>query len=188
MSSDEDDEVEEDPRIGKLYAKADKLAPQEFAALVDELGTKDAIVMGGMCSDAPTARAHFVVMALIDLDDGALDECIEERRAHLKAVVASGPAGSGKELVAALEGLVCSDAAEGDEAEAASKSWKQSGFRKALKVLWEREVVSEDSLREWQADERAARHYRVSAADAQRLHEVGRKFLEWVDAGEDEED
>ena len=178
--SDDEEEVEEDPRIATLYGKADKLSPEAFAALVDELGTKNAVVMGGMCTDHPTARAHFVVMALIDLDDGSLPECLETRWKLLKAAVAAGGDGAGVALVAALEGLVCSDAVEGEAREAAI-----SGFDKSLKSLWEREVVSEDELRAWQADERAGRHYRVQAADAQRLHDRGREFLEWVDHGED---
>ena len=81
--------------------------------------------------------------------------------------------------MAALEGLICSEAVEGEAKEAA-----KSGFDRALKVLWEREIVSEDELRAWQADERAGRHYRVQAGDAQLLHDKGREFLEWVDAGE----
>ena len=169
MSDDEDDEIEEDPRIGQLYSAADKKSPEEFAAYVDSLGTKDAIVFGGMCTDAPTARAHFVVMALIDLEDDPLPECLTARRKLLKAAVEKGPAGSGKELIAALEGLICtSDAVEGEAKEAA-----KSSFDKALKVLWEYEIVSEEEIKSWQADERAGRHYRVSAA-GQRLHDLGR--------------
>ena len=182
MSDDEDDEIEEDPRIGQLYSAADKKSPEEFAAYVDSLGTKDAIVFGGMCTDAPTARAHFVVMALIDLEDDPLPECLTARRKLLKAAVEKGPAGSGKELIAALEGLICtSDAVEGEAKEAA-----KSSFDKALKVLWEYEIVSEEEMKSWQADERAGRHYRVSAADAQRLHDLGRVFLEWVEQGEED--
>lgn len=179
--SDDEEEVEEDPRIAKLYGQADKATPESFAALLDELGTKDAIVLGGMCSDHPTARAHFTVMALIDLDDGSLPEMLESRFQILRAAVKGGGDGAGVALVAALEGLVVSDAVEGEAREAA-----MSGFNKSLKVLWEREVVSEEELRTWQADERAGRHYRVAAADAQRLHDRGRVFLEWVDRGEDE--
>ena len=93
--SDEDDDPEEDFRIARLYKVADKASPEEFAALVDELGTKDALVFGGMCMDSKTARAHFVVMALIDLDDDSLAECIEARRKLLKATVATGGAGAG---------------------------------------------------------------------------------------------
>ena len=178
--SDEEEEVEEDWRIAKLYKACDKATPDEFNALVTELGVKDAVVMGGMCMDAATARAHFVVSALIDLEDGeSLAECLEARFALLRATVAGGGDGAGAALVAALEGLVCSGSLEG-----ATREGAMSGFRAALKVLWEREVVSEDQLRAWQADERAGRHYRVQAGDAQRLHEQGREFIEWVDEGE----
>ena len=103
-SSDSDSEVEEDYRIAKLYGAADKSTPLEFAALVDQLGTKDAIVYGGMCTDAPSARAHFVLMALLDADDGTVVECLEARLFLLKAVVAAGGDKAGFHLIAALEG------------------------------------------------------------------------------------
>jgi hypothetical protein len=177
--SDDEEEIEEDWRIAKLYGAADKATPESFAALVDDVGTKDAVVLGGMCTDAPTARAHFVVMALIDPDDGTLAELLEARFKLLRATVRGGGDGAGTALVAALEGLVCSDAM-GDAKESTIDS-----FDAALKVLWEREVVSEDELRAWQKDERAGRHFRVPAKEAQQVHDKGREFLEWVDAGED---
>lgn len=37
-----------------------------------------------------------------------------------------------------------------------------SSFDGALKALWEWEVVCEEELREWQADERAARNLQVN--------------------------
>ena len=179
--SDDEDEPEEDWRIAKLYGVADKSSPEEFAALVDEVGTRDAVCFGSVMMDRPSARAHFVVLALIDLDDGSLAECLTARRALLKAAVAAGGAGAGSALLAALEGLLCSPATavEGEARESAMTS-----FDEALKVLWEYEVVSEDEVRLWQADERAGRNYQVSGADAIRLHEKGREFLEWVDEGE----
>jgi len=176
--SDSDEEAEEDWRIGKLYAIADKSTPEEFASLVEEVGTTDAIVMGGMCSDAPSARAHFVVMSLIDLDDATLPECLQARHKHLKAAVEGGGSGAGIALIAALEGLLCS---EGDTHDAAKED-----FDEALKVLWEHEVVDEESIRAWQADERTARYLKVPPADAQMLHERGRIFVEWLDEGEGE--
>lgn len=179
-SGDEDEEPEEDYRIAKLYAAADKSTPEQFAALVDEVGTKDAIVYGGICTDAPSARAHFVLMALLDAEDGSVVECVEARRALLKAVVAGGGDGAGRNLVAALEGWICS------ELEAEAREEAISSFNKALKVLWEYEVVEEEELRAWQADERAGRYLRVPTAEAQRLHDRGRVFLEWVDHGEGE--
>ena len=185
MSDDEEaEEVEEDGRIAKLYSKADKATPEEFAALVDELGTKDAIVYGSMCTDHPTARAHFVVMSLIDLDDGSLAEVLEARWKVLKAVVAADKnENGGKELIAALEGLICTAS---EAIEASVQETAKSDFGKALKVLWEREVVSEEQIKAWQEDERAGRHYRVSTADAQRLHEAGREFVEWTEHGEED--
>mmetsp|Transcript_66134 Transcript_66134/g.147649 ORF Transcript_66134/g.147649 Transcript_66134/m.147649 type:complete len:124 (-) Transcript_66134:443-814(-) len=58
-------------------------------------------------------------------------------------------------------------------------------FDKTLKACWEWEVVSEEAIRAWQEDERAARLLQVSVADARRLRERGQAFLEWVDAGEE---
>ena len=60
-------------------------------------------------------------------------------------------------------------------------------FDKSLKTLWEYDVVSEEEVRAWQLDERAARYLRVQPADAQRFHERGRVFLEWLDRGEGDE-
>mmetsp|Transcript_21353 Transcript_21353/g.45834 ORF Transcript_21353/g.45834 Transcript_21353/m.45834 type:complete len:183 (-) Transcript_21353:412-960(-) len=179
MSSDEDDEAEEDWRIAKLYAAADKASADDFALLLDEVGTKDAIVMGGVMMDALCARAHFVVMALLDADDGSIAECIEGRRKLLKAAVAAGGVGAGVALLSAIEGWVCSEVEEGEAREAALSS-----FGEVLKAVWEWDIVSEVDLREWQADERAARNLRVHAADARRMHERGRVFLEWIDRGE----
>ena len=142
MSSSEEEEVEEDPRIAKLYSKCDKLEPEAFAAYVEELGGKDAIVLGGMCTDAAAAKMHFVVHALIDADDGTLAECVTERRKLLKAVVAVAGEGAGKNLIAAMEGWVCNEVEEG-----AARASAIQGFGKALKVLWEYEVVSEESIR-----------------------------------------
>ena len=53
--------------------------------------------------------------------------------------------------------------------------------------MWEYDVVSEEEVRAWQLDERAARYLRVQPADAQRFHERGRVFLEWLDRGEGDE-
>ena len=173
MSSDEEDEpAEEDPRIAQLYGAADKKSPEEWAQLVDAVGTKDAIVYGSMCMQHQNVRAHFVVMALIDADDGTLAECVEAKRAHLKAAVSAGGEKAGVFLLAALEGFLANDVAAEDR-EAAIGS-----FRKALKVLWEYELVSEDEIREWQADENAGRILKVPPADGRRLHEQGRVFLE----------
>lgn len=47
---------------------------------MDKLGTRNAIVYGGMCTDASISRAHFVVTALLDVDDQSLAESIESRK------------------------------------------------------------------------------------------------------------
>ena len=181
MSSDEEeDEVPEDSRIATLYSAADKKSPEEWAALLGELGTKDALVYGSICMDPASVRSHFIVASLIDADDGTLAECLEAKRAHIKAAVLAGGEGAGAFLLAALEGFVCNDVEGGPDREAAIGS-----FRKALKALWEWEIVSEEDIRAWQPDERAGRVMRVQPADARRLHEQGRLFVEWVDRGED---
>jgi hypothetical protein len=184
MSSDGDDGPEEDPRIATLYAKADKLSPEEFGALVLELGGKDAVVLGGMLSDKRAAMAHFVVHALMDVDDGTLAECVIERRKLLKGFVdadaAAAGEGGGKNLIAALEGFVCNEVEEGAERASA-----EADFRAVLQALWEHSVVSEDEIRAWQADERAGRLFKVGERSAISMHDRGRLFLEWVDRGEE---
>jgi len=157
-SSDEEEvEVEEDWRIAKLYGAADKATPESFSALLDELGTKSAVVQGGMMLDHHIARSHFVVMALLDADDGSLAECIEARRALLKAAVEGGGEGAGVALVSAMEAWVCTEVEEGEAREAAISS-----FNAALRALFEWDVVEEEDLRAWQADERAARLLQVT--------------------------
>lgn len=180
-SSSEAEVAEEDWRIAKLFGVADKATPEEFAALLGEVGTKNAVVHGSMMLDPLVARSHFVVMALLDADDGSLAECVEARKDLLKAAVAAGGAGAGAALVSAMESWVCTEVAVGDARETAITS-----FDKALRVLFEWDIVPEEDLRSWQADERAARLLQVSRADAIRIHERGRVFCEWVDRGEDE--
>mmetsp|Transcript_3453 Transcript_3453/g.11548 ORF Transcript_3453/g.11548 Transcript_3453/m.11548 type:complete len:81 (-) Transcript_3453:63-305(-) len=80
-----------------------------------------------------------------------------------------------------MESWVCTEVAVGHARETAITS-----FDKALRVLFEWDIVPEEDLRSWQADERAARLLQVSRADAIRIHERGRVFFEWVDRGEDE--
>ena len=104
MSDDEEQEVEEDPRITKLYSFADKRSDEDgkygkkgdtsdidgeaFATLLDEVGTDNAIVLGGMwMGEASLARAYFTVAALIDADEVTIDKCVELNRIALKAVV-----------------------------------------------------------------------------------------------------
>ena len=107
MSSDEEEEeVPEDSRIATLYSAADKKSPEEWAALLGELGTKDALVYGSICMDPASVRSHFIVASLIDADDGTLAECLEAKRAHIKAAVLAGGEGAGAFLLAALEGFV----------------------------------------------------------------------------------
>lgn len=179
--SDEDEEIGEDKRIATLYAYADKHGPAEYVAKLDELGTASAVVLGGMCTVAETARMHFVVMSLLDADeDTTLAACITEKRSFLKAACKGGDASSrAAAFLAALESFVL----HLDEEEGCREA-NIEAFDESLKALWEWEIVGEDALRAWQADERAARYLQVSASDAIRLRERGQAFLEWVDAGE----
>ena len=75
--------------------------------------------MGSMMMDSACARAHVVVMALLDADDGSVAQCVEARRKLLKAAVDGGGGGAGAALVAAIEGWVCSEVEEGEEREGA---------------------------------------------------------------------
>jgi hypothetical protein len=180
-SSSEAEVAEEDWRIAKLFSVADKATPEEFATLLAEVGTKNAVVHSSMMLNPLIARSHFVVMALLDADEGSLAECIEARKGLLQAAVAAGGAGAGIALVSAMESWVCTEVAEGDAREAAITS-----FDEALRMLFEWDIVPEEDLRSWQADERAARLLQVSQADAIRIHERGRIFCDWIDQGEGE--
>ena len=184
--SDDEEEVEEDARIAKLYSFAEKKcddgsydlkAGDEFAAKLDELGTADATVLGGMwAGPANMCRAHFAVAALIDCDDNPLNKCVELMRAPLKATVKTGGDGAGVCLLAALERYTtkeCEDEKQG-----------KAKWSKALQTMWEYEIVAEEDIRAWHADERAAGRLQVSPVDAQDLRERSLRFFEWLEKEE----
>ena len=176
---DDDDEPEEDSRISTLYAASDKLTPAEFVAKLDALGTADAIVLGNMCTDAETARAHFFTQALLDADeDTTLAQCVEEKRAALRAAAAGGSAARHAAFLANLESFVV-------HLDEDVRAANMEAFHESLKLCWEYEIVDEDALRAWVADERAARLLSVRTADARTLREgPGQAFLEWLEEGE----
>ena len=186
MSEDEmqdvvDEQVEEDPRISTLLMFADKHTPAEYVAKLDELGTTQAIVLGGLCMVPETVRAHFAVMSLLDADeDQTLAACVEEKRSFIKAVNDGGDPVRHAAFLAALESFVLHLDPEDGCREA-----NVGGFDKTLRVCWERSLVEEDAIRKWVEDERAAHYLQVRANDAIRLRESGQRFIEWVDAGED---
>mmetsp|Transcript_66134 Transcript_66134/g.147648 ORF Transcript_66134/g.147648 Transcript_66134/m.147648 type:complete len:159 (-) Transcript_66134:768-1244(-) len=103
----EDGEIEEDGRISQLYSFAEKHAqsePARFVEYLDELGVAHAIVLGGLCTDAETARAHFVAQSLLDADeDQTLAQCIEAKHGALKASCVGGGAVREAAFLAALE-------------------------------------------------------------------------------------
>jgi hypothetical protein len=190
--SDDEAEVEEDPRIGKLYNFADKRSNDDglygekgdnvdksgeaFAQLLDEVGTNDAIVLGGMwMGEASLCRAHFAVAALIDTDETTLDKCVELKRTPLRAIVKKGIV-SGVHLLAALERYATN---EGEDKAACLKAWK-----KVLQFCWEYEIVAEEDIKAWNEDERAAAKLQVQTKDAQKLRELSLKFFEWLEQGE----
>ena len=168
--------------ISKLFMFADKHTPAEFVTKLDELGTKEAIVLGGLCTVPETVRAHFAVMALLDADeDQTLAACVEEKRATIKAVNDGGEqAVRHAAFLAALESFVLHLDPEDGCREA-----NVGAFDKTLRVCWERSLVEEDALRKWVEDERAAHYLQVRANDAIRLRVRGQRFIEWVDSGED---
>jgi hypothetical protein len=177
--SDDEAGVAEDPRITTLYSYADKHTPAEYVAKLDELGTDGAVVLGNMMTHTETARMHFVVQSIIDADeDMSLVECLTQKRPYIKAACADGGAARFAAFLAALESFVMHLEDE------AIKEASVQAFDAVLKACWEWELVDEESLRAWVADERAARYYQVSAKDAIRLRERGQAFIEWVDAGE----
>eukprot|EP00994_Dinema_validum_P004448 NODE_2499_length_686_cov_56.084772_g2043_i0.p3 GENE.NODE_2499_length_686_cov_56.084772_g2043_i0~~NODE_2499_length_686_cov_56.084772_g2043_i0.p3 ORF type:complete len:201 (-),score=91.86 NODE_2499_length_686_cov_56.084772_g2043_i0:84-626(-) len=178
-----DSEAEEDARIDQLFAfvadhtkDGEFTAVPEFVALLDKLGTEDAIVLGGMCFDPALVRAHFVTMAALD-PGSALSEGVNQRHALLKACVPTGEESPGRALLAALEAYaarVCED-----------KQVQLEGFDATLKALWEWDVASEDTIRAWQADGKSAAQFGVKPEDAEVLREKGAAFLEWLEAGEE---
>ena len=133
----DDEEVEEDARITKLYSFAEKRCDEdgkygegkeadkdgsEFAALLDSVGVESAIVLGGMFMGEPSlCRAHFTVAALIDADEMTVAKCVELKRAPLKAVVKKGIV-SGVHLLAALERYTTNEA---EDKAANLKAWKK---------------------------------------------------------------
>ena len=132
-NSDDEEEAGEDERISTLYAFADKHTPKEYVTKLDELGTAGAIVLGGMCTAAETARMHFVVMSLLDADeDTTLAACIDEKRAFLKAACAGGVEGRFAAFLAALESFVL----HLDEEEGCREA-NVEAFDQSLRVCWE---------------------------------------------------
>ncbi|KAL1500561.1 hypothetical protein AB1Y20_013216 [Prymnesium parvum] len=173
------EEAAEDARISQLYSMADKLAPADFVALVERLGADDAIVYGGMCTDKQMARAHFIVTALLDTDDQSLAESIEQRKELLKASVAAGGERGESCMLAAIESFTLNQ----EDPEKCSESTQT--YDKVLQLLWEWDIVSEDGIRAWQGDERAARLLRVTTEGARALRERGEVFFDWLEHGEE---
>ena len=186
--SDDEDEVEEDPRISKLYNFSTKQEDDnglymkdadgtQFVKLLDESGTDDAKVLGGLwAGPAAYCRAHFAVAALIDADEVSVAKCVELKRVALRAVVKSGGADAGMAMLAALERYTTTDC---EDEKLGIKSWK-----KVLQALWEYEIVPEDDIKAWQEDPRAAGKFQVAPTAAQDLRERSLAFFEWLEAGE----
>ena len=97
-------------------------------------------------------------------------------RAPLKATVKTGGDGAGVCLLAALERYTtkeCEDEKQG-----------KGKWSKALQTMWEYEIVAEEDIRAWHADERAAGRLQVSPVDAQDLRERSLRFFEWLEKEE----
>lgn len=185
--SDSDAEVEEDPRIVKLYSFAEKQCNEDglyaldkgtkFAEFLDECGTADATVCGGIwAGPANLCRAYFAVAALVDAEEMAVSKCVELKRAPLKACVKAGGEGAGVSLLAALERYTTTDV---EDEKLGVKAWV-----KMLQALWEWEIVAEEDIRAWHTDERAAGRLQVSPVKAQDLRERSLAFFEWLEQAE----
>ena len=185
LMSDDEAEAEEDSRIASLYNFASKRCDddgkytgdaQEFSDYVTKLGTDKAIVHGSVFMNKTVARAHFIVMALIDADgedEPSIAECITLKKGPLKACVADGGDDAAFCLLAALESYVAR------MEDAASKEKEVAGFDAVLKALWEWEIVAEEPLVAWCNDERGGRHLSVPAGLARTLREgAGAAFLQ----------
>ena len=190
MSSDSEDpeEVEEDPRIARLYNFSDKQCDDDglynkdadgsaFVKMLDEVGTADAIVLGSLwAGKAVYARAHFAVAALMDADEMTVAKCLELKRVPLKACVKSGGEGAGVAMIAALERYTTTEC---EDKKLGVKAWA-----KLLQYLWEYEITTEEDIRAWNDDPRAAGCFMVAPTAAQDLRERSEKFFEWLEQGE----
>jgi len=193
MSSDGEDGADEDPRVATLMEFAEMHTGGDgvwsggastFADRLDALGVDGAVAYGGILGVKGLARAHFAAMALLDEDaDGGLAGSVKLRRVPLKGVVDSGGEHAALHLLAAIEAFVCV------ECEGEVKAGEVKNFGRTLKALWEWDVVPEDAVAAWVADENAARQLTVQVGDARKLREAGETFLHWVrEGGSDEED
>lgn len=178
-SGSEESDNEEDPRVTKLVLFQDKHTPEETAAHVRELGGEDAIIYGDLyVGKEREAMAWFLLMGGACLDEEKpLAPQVEERLPLFKAFFTAEDLEQQAALLVMFE-LYC-------------RKERQAGLKEAgdlLKVLWENDIVAEEVLEAWHANEQALRELvpkHWDQEDAILIRESSRKFIEWMQAGED---
>jgi len=178
-SDEEESEPEDDERIMKVLTFVDKHSPEETAAFMEELGGEDAIIYGALWVGKPLhAKAFFLLMAAACLnDEQPLAPQILEKKALFKAC--RGEADAQAALLVMLELFCVKERRAGLEE-----------FGDVLKVLWERDIVDQEVIEAWIENERALQEVHpghFSQSDAEAIRQSSRKFVEWLQAGEDEE-
>eukprot|EP00928_Gymnodinium_smaydae_P062556 TRINITY_DN46394_c0_g1_i1.p1 TRINITY_DN46394_c0_g1~~TRINITY_DN46394_c0_g1_i1.p1 ORF type:complete len:186 (-),score=68.50 TRINITY_DN46394_c0_g1_i1:206-763(-) len=172
-------EAEDDERIMTLLTFAGKHKPEEIAEKLRELGGDDAIIYGDLVVGKPLhAMAFFLVMGAASLDEEKpLAPQLTEQRALFKAVFHGD-----EDFQAAL--LVILELFSFKERRASLDE-----FDAVLRVLWERDIVTQEVIEAWIENERALCEFwpkYFSQADAEQIRTTSRKFQQWLEEGEDE--
>jgi len=178
IMSDDESEIEDDERIMKAMTYSEKHSPEETAAYVrDELGGKDALVYENLFvgKDAH-ARAHWIIKGAACLnEEKPLGPQLEKHKALFKTAT------QGTDDQAAL--LVMLELFCVKESQGALKK-----FNEVLKVLWERDIVEQEVIEAWVENERAVAEFHpgfFDQNDAEAIRKSSRKFVQWLQEGED---
>lgn len=174
--SDEESVPDDDDRLLQLMTFEG--SPEEHAAFLHKLGGEDAIIYGDLhVGLEKTAVAFFLLNGAAKFnEERPVAPQIEENLALFKAAVSS----EDKDLQAALLNMH----------ELFCVKERRDGLQEAgkvLKVLWENDLVAEDVLEAWHANEQALREVcpkHWDQDDAISIRDSSREFIEWMQAGE----
>lgn len=167
------EEEEEDPRIMKLVTYQSKHTPEELAEYLKELGGEDAIIYGDLyIGKQALGLAHFLLMgaALLNNEEELAPQIEKQKQLFIHTT------GGNSEIQAAL--LVMLELFCCKERPAAVDE-----FASILKVLWNRDIVSQDVIEAWWLNERALlelapKHW--SQNDAEAIRSSAKAFIDWV--------
>lgn len=122
------------------------------------------------------AKAHFLISATLD-KGGKLTEEIVANKALFKACCPNPAAQLG--FLTAMELLIVKDKRNGMKV-----------FDKVCKTIWESDIVEDDMFKVWHAKETVLQAFynEFKLGDAIKVRESGLKFLEWLEASEEEEE